>query len=154
MRVRQLVPLFLVACLTLSITAVGAKISKEDRAAVDAGSQALAKALNDGDWEAVASMYTADAVLMPPHMPAMEGSAAIKAFFEQSPPFTDFTLENLSVVGGGDMVCVMGRWSLNVVQGDDKVPNRGRFLDTRLRQEDGTWKLVFDIFNSELPLPE
>jgi ketosteroid isomerase-like protein len=33
------------------------------------------------------------------------------------------------------------------------MPDSGKYIEIWRKQSDGTWKLVRDIFNSDLPLP-
>ncbi|HKB09488.1 MAG TPA: nuclear transport factor 2 family protein, partial [Vicinamibacterales bacterium] len=45
-----------------------------------------AAAVRRADWDAVAAMFTADAVRFPPHQPPIRGRAAMRAWLELFPP--------------------------------------------------------------------
>jgi uncharacterized protein (TIGR02246 family) len=154
MRTRRLFLPVLLTCLAFAGTASAGDLSKDDLAALEAATQAFAKATNAKDWKAVAAMYTEDAVLMPSNMPMVKGRAAIQAFFENYLPMTDFTLEHVAVKGSGDVASIAGRWSLKMVTEEESIPDSGYFLDTRLRQKDGSWLISLDMFYSENPVQE
>ena len=70
----------IVAVAMFSIESSAADSAKE-MAALQAVDQEWARAYNAGNADAVASLYGEQAVLLPPGAPAVNGRAAIKAFF-------------------------------------------------------------------------
>jgi ketosteroid isomerase-like protein len=56
---------------------------------------------------------------------------------------------------GGDFVYTIGTYSMTVSNPKDKKPitDRGKYLTVFKKQPDGTWKMVADMINSDLPLP-
>ena len=104
---------------------------------------------------ATASLYTENASLMPPNAGIVEGRAAIRAWFEQFPPMSEFVLTPVEVDGRGDLAYVRGTYALTIAaaSGRPAAPDHGKYLEIRRRQTDGKWLIAVDIFNSDLPLP-
>lgn len=132
-----------------------AGFSDADRAAIEAVSQAFAEGAAAKDWAAVAATYAEDAVLMPPHGPVVQGRDNIQAFFEAFPAHEDFSLETVEIGGHGDLAFVRGVFSMTITpDGADPVAATGKFIEIRRKQADGSWPIVRDIFNSDVPAPE
>lgn len=102
---------------------------------------------------ASAMAYTESAVFMPPNQGAVEGRAAIRAWFQTFPPISEFTLTPIEIEGNGDLAYVRGTYALTVAGPDGRpaTSDHGKFLEIRRRQRDGSWLMVTDIFNSDLP---
>ena len=131
-----------------------AELTADDRTAIEASDEAWAKAALAGDWVAVAAIYTEDAVLLPPNHEAVEGRAAIQAYFETFPPLSDFQLHSIEVDGVGDIAYVRGHYVLTMTpEGGDPINDSGHYLEVLRKQADGSWLLYRDIYNSEHPLP-
>ena len=114
------------------------------------------QAVRSEDSAAGAALYTEDAVLMPPNQPMVQGRAAIQTWKEASPTFTEFNLTVEEIDGRGDLAFVRGTYSLTMeLEGaPEPIQDTGKFLDILQKQEDGSWLIAVDIFNSDLPLPE
>ena len=131
-----------------------AALTADDRAAIEATTQAWAKAALAGDWVALAATYAEDAVLLPPNHEAVEGRAAIQAYFETFPPVSDMQLHPIEVDGEGDVAYVRGHYVLTMTpEGSDPINDSGHYLEVRRKQADGSWLTYRDIYNSELPFP-
>ncbi len=150
--------LAVLAVLSISLAACAggaASLSDADIAAIEEVSASFAAAANANDWGGVAALYTEDAVLMPPNGPAVEGQAAIEAFFAAYPPFSGFTLNPVEIDGRGDLAFVRGTYSLTLeIEGMEPTPDTGKYIEIRRRQPDGSWLLAADIFNSDVPLEQ
>ena len=72
----------IVAAVVASVESSAADSAKE-MAALQAVDQDWVRAYNSGNGDAVASLYDEHAVLLPPGAPAVNGRAAIKAFFSK-----------------------------------------------------------------------
>ncbi len=98
--------LAVLAVLSASLAACAggaASLSDTDIAAIEEGSAAFVAASNASDWGGVAALYTEDAVMMGPNGPAVQGRAAIEAFFAAFPPTSDFALNPVQIDGHGDL---------------------------------------------------
>jgi len=120
--------------------------------AILAVSDALVEADNAGDWDAVAALHTQDAILLPPNGPVVTGRSAIRGFFASLPPIKSFELEVDEVAGRGDLAYVRGTYSMVLAPpGSEPILDTGKYIEIRRKQEDGSWLLSRDIFNSSLP---
>jgi ketosteroid isomerase-like protein len=124
--------------------------TEQDRAAIVAAEAAMATAANAKDWAAWTSHYAADGVLMPPNGPEVVGAEAIQAYFTGFPPMSALTLTQTRVDGAGDWAWVHGAYGLVF---DGAAPDSGKYLEIWQRQGDGNWKMVRDMFSSNIPLP-
>jgi len=126
---------------------------QEDQAAIRATKDAaLAIANGSQDWdEYVAVYYAPDATVLPPNAEAVRGRAAISAFLAAFPPITTFTAEIVTVEGNGDLAYVHGRYHLDMTTPDGPQADDGKYIEVWKRQADGSWKIAYDIFNSDLP---
>jgi ketosteroid isomerase-like protein len=132
------------------------KLSEADIAKIRAMTANFARAAMAHSDSANAVQYTENAVFMPPNQPAVEGRAAIQAWFKAFPPVAVFTLKVLDVDGHGDVAYERGTYRM-VIAGAGKAPalsDHGKFLAVRRRQPDGMWLMSADIFNSDVPLPQ
>ena len=128
-----------------------ATLSQEDIAGIEATTQAWMEAVNAGDWAAVGTTYTEDAVFLTPNEPAVQGRSDIQAWFEAFPPINDIILETVEIDGVGDVAFVRGTYTLTMThEGMDAVADTGKFLDVRRRQADGSWLIHRDILSSNL----
>jgi ketosteroid isomerase-like protein len=103
-------------------------------------------AFNAGDWDAVAALYTEDAVRYPPDMPPIEGRAAIRADLAQSAGLQI----SVSVLGGmlGDEVGV--NWGTYEITGSyegQAVLERGRYMSAIKKMPDGSVKVYRDMWH-------
>jgi uncharacterized protein (TIGR02246 family) len=130
-----------------------AGLTDADRAAIQEVTDAFTEAFLAGDFATVASLYTEDAVLLPPNAPSVSGRAAIQEFLATFPPVTQIHITPVTVDGSGDLAYVHGTFHM-VMTGPDgsDIEDTGKFLEVRRKVGEG-WLLAYDIFNSDLPLP-
>ena len=133
-------------------------LSEEDMAAIRAVPEAFAQAVLAGDWATVAAGYAEDAVFMPPNEPAVEGRAAIRVWWEASstPFLTQFTLPPTKIDGRGDLAYVRGTYAMTIMPEGAPEPfqESGKYVVIMQKQPDGSWLVVLDIWNSDLPVSE
>jgi len=135
-----------------------ADTSAAAKTAIDAANATWPRLTAAGHADSLADFYAANAVIMPPNMPAMRGREAIRTFFKgmnAGPPHAIITLHGDSVWGNGAAAVEIGRWTFSWPAGT-KVPpgvpagDSGKYL-VRWVQENGKWLLAQDIWNSDLP---
>jgi ketosteroid isomerase-like protein len=100
----------------------------------------------------VKAFYAADAVLMPPNHPIVEGRAKIQSFLQGliDSGFTGIKLETTTVAGAGDLAYGRGRYTLSMAPpGRAPAEDIGKYIVTYRRQANGRWQAVADIFNSD-----
>lgn len=127
-------------------------LSSADLAAIRAAVEADADAVRRADWDAVAGMFTDDAVRFPPSHPVLRGRAAIRAWLATAPRFADFRITADIIVGSGDHAYVRGRYELRV-DAPSPMHDRGNYTGLMRKQSDGRWLWAEDMATSELPPP-
>lgn len=102
---------------------------------------------------ALAALYAADAVLMPPNMPRVTGAENVRAFWAQIWPLNaTLTLTPASVKVAGALAIEEGNWTWSAPTPEGEQKDNGKYLVT-WRKQDGQWKVVQDIWNSDNPPP-
>jgi uncharacterized protein (TIGR02246 family) len=114
-------------------------------------------ALNNRDLEGLVSHYTEDAVRMEPNKPAWVGRQAIRAGFESAfeqyeSIDTSNTAEDIVVSGEWAIARISGKWTVTP-QGGEPIRDSGKAMSLCKRQPDGSWKVVWDIWNADTPSP-
>jgi len=108
------------------------------------------EALNSGDVEAVAALYSDDARLLPPNAELAQGRPAVAAeFAAMVAAGLTIDLENVDAVVAGDVGYKVGTYTLLAPGG--VTVDRGKYIDV-WRKVDGQWKITNDIWNSNLPV--
>ncbi len=111
---------------------------------------------NANDASTLATLYTDEAVLMPPNEQAATGKQAIESWFQTS--FDQFTAElTLSAVElqvAGDWAFERGTYTISLTPKADgeSIEDTGKYVVISQKQADGSWKLASDIWNSDKPL--
>jgi uncharacterized protein (TIGR02246 family) len=155
-------PLFLSGCVVLfSFTFVCLAPAADTKSAIE-------KALRDLDaqWSAAAgakdvdktvSYYAEDAVVMPPNASAATTKESIRSAWKEmltSPGAAiSWKATKVEVATSGDLAYVSGTYEERMTDASGKtVYDRGKYLEVWEKQADGTWKVVADIWNSDLPV--
>jgi uncharacterized protein (TIGR02246 family) len=153
----MILPLVLVLCFVF-----GCEKEDDDVAVVDIEADVEAnKNLNDewdeaynaADIDRLMSLYTDDAVRIPPNEPSLIGKEAIQGNFQQN--FDQFTTENdseaVDVKIGGDLAFVRGTWTdiQTPKAGGESLYLNGNFVVINQKQTDGSWKTICEIWSIE-----
>jgi ketosteroid isomerase-like protein len=115
----------------------------------------FAQAFSRGDWPAVSSYYTDDAVMMAPNAEIARGPAAIgQAFgtFQAMKP--SLTLTPDRIVQSDDMAYEYGTYRMQMTPPNGALMNdRGKYLTIWRKMPGGEWKIAADMFNTSMPAP-
>jgi len=112
---------------------------------------------NTGDFDLWISLWADDGVRMPPDAPAQIGKEQIRE--GQKPGFDqmnlDITIHIVEAKVYGDLGLTRCTYTLKVTPkaGGETIiamPD-GKALTLYERQSDGSWKIIYDIFNSNVP---
>lgn len=143
--------LLLVACAKGGPT----PLSEADKTAIRANDQKFTQAVLARDSVGVAAMYTDNASFMPPNQPAVTGRAAIQTWMGAFPPVSAFTLDPQEIDGSGDVAYVRGNYTISFTPpgATTAIEDHGKYIVVDRKQADGSWLIVGDIFNSDVPLP-
>lgn len=128
----------------------------QDEAAIRAAETEWSAAAAARDLEKSVSYYAADAVAMGPNEPKATGPAEIHKAWEGmlAVPGVKLTFQTgkVDVARDGDLAYSIGAYQM-AMTGPDGAPmsDRGKYTTVWKKQADGGWKVVVDIFNSDLP---
>jgi uncharacterized protein (TIGR02246 family) len=128
-----------------------------DVAAIKAMAVAWGQAQTAGDAAALSDQYAGDAVRLGPNAPIQVGKEAIlsslRAFLDLYSVEEVDVAEDVRVVG--DLAFARGIYTAKAtpkVPGAAVLDDKGKWLTAYHRQSDGSWKIVVDIWNSDLPV--
>ena len=109
----------------------------------------------DREWSATAkdpvkflSYYAADATAYPQGMPKVTGQALKDTFMQMSatPGFAlEFSPSKAEVASSGDVGWTAGAYKMTI----NGATDTGKYVAIWRKQQDGSWKCVDDIFNSD-----
>ena len=146
-------------CFTFSCQQ-GEEVAEEPVVDVEADVEAVKKITDDfnvamsaGNIDKLVSLYTDDAVRIPPNKPPLVGKEAIRNLFQEQ--LDQFTVQNEGVIVdlkvSGDLAFVRGSWtSINTPKtGGDSLKENGSFVSVIQKQLDGSWKVICNIWSDE-----
>lgn len=119
-------------------------LSAAELDSVKAVDLAFTAGMNARDTAAVYAVYAADAKLMPPDSPILDGAAShgfIAAFIAGGP--SDFALTPITVYGVGDLAYVVGTASFKMGGATETV----KYTEVLRKGADGKWRYVVDMFS-------
>ena len=121
-------------------------------AAVDRLRRQHVAAVNAGDSAGASSIFSADGVVLPPGLPALNGVDAIRGWFTgffANVRVQDFGLQTQDVETYGDSLVEHGTWqaSFHPKDGSQAQNGGGTYLTVYARVADGTVRVIRDIFN-------
>ena len=126
-------------------------LSQNDREKIDEVTRRFAERMLKGDVAGTAQLYTTDAVLMPPNHPNVSGQSAIADYLGTFPKVARFSASNDDIDGCDDIAYVRGRYEMTLEpEGGEPINDRGAYLEIRRRQDDGSWLITVDMFNSDV----
>ena len=116
------------------------------------------KAAAAKDMERYMSFLADDAVEFEPGAPMVAGKDAIRkslaAFFAAPGSSLSFQASKVVVARGGDLAYSYGTYAMTMNDAKGKpVNDKGKYVTVYAKQPDGKWKVVADIYNSDLPAP-
>jgi uncharacterized protein (TIGR02246 family) len=119
---------------------------------------AVARAFHDGvanqDAEALTRLYAPEGRFLPPHMEPCVGRTAIHAAMRRLLDMgaRSLDVEPIEVLEAGDLTIEYGRYALGIhPEGAEPMTDLGKYIVVHETQDDGSSKIVLDIFNSNLP---
>jgi uncharacterized protein (TIGR02246 family) len=129
-----------------------------DESAIRAADAGTLKAANEKDVNRAVAAYADDASWLPPNAPIANGKDAIRAgwtAFLSSPGLRiDWQITKLNISRSGDLAYTVYAYELTMQGPDGKtIADHGKDLAVWKKQLDGSWKMIVDTFNSDVPLP-
>jgi uncharacterized protein (TIGR02246 family) len=130
--------------------------AKDEQAVRDTDTQ-WAKTAGAHDIDGTVAYYADDAVLMPPNGPKVTGKQAIRAaWVALAAPEVVLTWgpAKVDVSQSGDLAYIVGTYQDSFKDAKGKpATDRGKTLEVFKKQADGSWKVVADMYSSDLSAP-
>ena len=114
----------------------------------------FAASLNAKNISRATSLYTEDAVLLPPHGDIICGLAAIEGCWKQllDQGLSEIRSHSVASAFSGDLGFETGEFELTIrVPGGPVIQDRGKYLNVLKRGSDGRWRTAYDMWNSSTP---
>lgn len=134
-----------------------ANSSTAARAGVDSAANRLLVGLRTNNSDSLMALMAPDVVMMPPGEPALKGSDAVRAWYNQfltQLRTSDLTITDREVMMGGDWASEVAgyEWTLQPVGGGQPIVDRGSYIQLWHHEPDGRWLFSREIWNSSIPL--
>ena len=142
-------------CLALSTMAVAqAKKSGGGSAesALRAQEDAWLKAFQAHDLNKALGFLAPGAVAMAPNAPAMKTQKELHdGYAPLAAPDSKISFKADYSAVSGDLGVTSGPYQITMMENGKKVDDKGKYVTVWKKQADGSWKVVRDIFNSDMP---
>jgi uncharacterized protein (TIGR02246 family) len=134
-------------CLTPAAYADGVK------AAIEAANAQFSATAAKGDAAALAALYSPDAQVMPAGSDPIQGTEAIQKFWQgaMDSGVAVIGLKTIEVFGHAPTATEVGEYELRDKAG--KVLDHGKYIVV-WQHVDGKWKLLRDMFSTNVPPPK
>lgn len=131
------------------------KASSSDRA-IRVADQAWLRAFSAKDLSGSLEFCATNAAVLAPNTPAATGKKAIGELFTAFFGFPDFHINwhptKVGVARSGELGYSTGSYEMSFKDPSGKaVSDHGKYVTIWQRQGSGKWKVIYDIFNSDLP---
>ena len=128
-------------------------LAAEVRAAIESANARFSALAAQGDGAALAGLYATDGAVMPAGSEPIRGTQAIAKFWQSAldSGVAAIELKTVEVYGQGTTATEVGEYALRDKVG--KVLDRGKYI-VIWRHDDGQWKLLRDMFSSNVPPPK
>jgi ketosteroid isomerase-like protein len=146
------------AALLACHTGVGGHLSEPDmdriRKVVDDATRTITPPTSDVDAY-VKLYYAGDARVLPPNHATVTGREAIGTLLRSFGSFQAVRFTILAIEGRNDLAYVHGAYRLTFTPPGAAQPvgDTGKYLEIWKKRRDGSWKVVLDIWNSDLVAP-
>ena len=128
----------------------------QDERAIREADAATLKAAQAKDVDGAVANYAEDGSWLPPNAPMVKGKAAIRAGWLKligNPGFNiDWRIDKLEVGRADDLAYAIYSYQLTLEDPNGKpITDYGKDMAIWKKQSDGSWKMIADTFNSDLP---
>ena len=141
----------LAAALAMGLANLAIAAQSDDRAALDAATDAWVAAFNARDADAMVALTTEDVLLLPPNAEPIRGQEAVRTIWSRAVASAKaeatVTVDETVIIG--DYAYKTGSFVYTLPNG--VVVERGKFLEIWKRTDEG-WRIHRDMFSSNLPV--
>lgn len=114
------------------------------------------EAYQANDPARAAAFYDSDGAMLAPNRPLLSGKKAIAEFIAKSFELQEYHIHwhanQAEAARSGELGYTSGVYEMSFRQTSGKLFfDKGKYLMIWKRQADGTWKVLFDMSNSDLP---
>lgn len=115
-----------------------------------ATTKAWSEAVMTADWGKLGTLYTADAVVLPPNHAAVKGRDSVVAWYANGPTVESLHREILEVDGHPGIAYVRGRYVMTTraAGAHRAVTDSGKYVEIRHLSPDKRWLITIDMFSS------
>lgn len=149
MKKQILICLLILNCITLAKSQTN---DTELLAIVEKLGDRMEKLVVDGNLNAIVDMYGDNAQYLPDAAMVYSGKEEIRAYWKQT--FTmdiiGFEMKTLTVGGDKERIYETGTGKSTINYNDQKVEFAFKFVNVWERKNDGSYKLVIDIYNRDV----
>jgi len=132
-----------------------ADITDDDVAALRQAVERYVQTSLAGEWDAWTALSSDDAVFLQPNGPAIEGRTALRAWIEGFRGMESFTATPIDIHGRGDLAYVRGTYAFALGPAAAvQMADNGKWVTIYRKQDDGSWRIVRNIWNSNEPVPQ
>jgi ketosteroid isomerase-like protein len=130
------------------------RLTAADREAISTGLANAVQAALERDWAGFAAQFDEDVTMLPPGAPLYTGRDAIVAGFD-GVTITGFVSEIDELDGCGNLAYGRGHhdWTMEIRGAAGPYSESGKWVAVWRRQDDGAWRVVVDIWNSDSLMP-
>jgi len=149
------------ACVSLTVIAMAGAVSvsaqnKSPEDAIRDADQGWARVFAAKDLKASVEYCADDASFMAPNAPIAIGKEAIGKAFTFFFTFPELKINwrpnKIEVARSGELGYSSGAYEMSVKDPSGKtIADHGKYVTLWRKQRDGSWKVIYDIFNSDLP---
>jgi len=161
-RIVVMVRFFMVAVVAAALAGCGGgpapsqEFGKEDAAQIRQLVSDFVAAYNAKDVDKLATLFSGNAVMMPPNRSTLRGVELVKGYFEgrlKEEGATDLVLDELTLDGHGPLAHVFTTYQLNLKPGaGGEERYRGKVLWI-VRKLGGQWRFDLQMMSSDIPPP-
>ncbi len=126
--------------------------------AVRAADIAWEKAFSSKNLAGAVAFVDSTGSILSPNAPIATGPAAVRALFDGFYALPALNLHwqptSVEAAGSGDLAYSSGTYAMTFNGPSGKpLADRGKYVTVWRKEADGSWKVVRDAFNSDLPVP-
>ena len=156
--VRMISCVAVAACLLAGCAPPSETSSEEDVAAIRAVIAEEVRAANAGDVEGFVAIFTDNMTVVPPNEPAVKGSAAAREWTQAfmaavSVEMAGYRDDEIVIAGDIGLHYYSFEWTVTPKTEGEAFTEQGSGIHVFHRQADGSWKMGYDMWNGDAPLP-
>lgn len=140
--------------LLLGLIGFAAQAADDEAMVISRLDQEWTAAINMGDPDTVAHLFSEEGRIFPPNAPPIVGRDAIRSYADGLSKLTDISFETtpdtIEISAAGDYAFLTGQYRLGFGPKDQRFDDVGKYV-VIWRKKDGHWRVVLDTFNSNSP---